>query len=251
MFHMNQRILAANQALHAAVDTVNSSGLGQALHDLVGEVWSTNLARYAPEEHGDTTKSLGTQCYENLRELALRRFLGSEWLAPEDQWTIPGLTIATPQSVLTLTIGGVDLITKKVPYAQGRTPLWDRFPDWDAESQSRHDIARENARVLGGNALLHPAQAELELDGDARLRPGRVRRFMFVWAGDDESGATSAWLTVPVSWPGMHFAAIERLWHDETGVINVPEARPAIAAAQPTPEPVLRLKRRADREEKA
>lgn len=246
---MNQRIEAAEAALLAAVDTVEDSGLTRALHELIGEVWGINLARYAPDEHGDTTKSLGTQCYENLRELALRRFLGNEWLAPEDQWAIPGLTITTPQSVLTFSIAGLHLITKKVPYAQGRTPLWSRFPDWDAESQSRHDIARANARILGGNGLLHPAQAEFDLDGEAELRPGTVRNFMLVWAGDDQSGATSAWLTVPVDWPGTHFAAIRRLWHDE--VVSGMPVRREVSTGQPDPEPVLRLRPRADQEEQA
>lgn len=247
---MNERIQAAEQALDTATESIRTSGLADALHDLVGEVWSTNLARYAPEEHGDTTKSLGTQCYENLRELSLRRFLGDQLLDPEEQWLIPGLLVSTPQSVLTLTLDGFHIVTKKVPHAQGRNPIWTRFPEWDAESHSRHDIARENARVLGGNPLSHPEQAELDLDGDARLRPSQVRNFMLVWAGDEQSGATSAWLTVPVSWPGMHFAGIAQLWSDEISSLAVPAPRSKSGpTTQSVPEPVLRLKPRAGSEE--
>jgi hypothetical protein len=242
---MNERIQAAERALDAAVGSARDSGLADALHELVGEVWSTNLARYAPEEHGDTTKSLGTQCYENLRELALRRFLGDPLLAPEEQWAIPGLLVGTPQSVLTFSLDGFHLVTKKVPHAQGRSPIWTRFPEWDAESHSRHDLARNNARVLGGNSLSHPEQTELDLGGDARLRAGQVRHFMLVWAGDDQSGATSGWLTVPVNWPGVHFAAIAPLWSDEVASLAAPGPRRDAAATElPTPEPVLRLKPR-------
>ncbi len=248
---MNLRIQTAELALQAAVEAVHVSGLGEVLHQIVGEVWSINLARYAPEEHGDTAKSLGTQCYENLRELALRRFLGSERLSTEDQWVIPGLSITTPQSVLTFSIGGMRIVTKKVPYAQGRSPLWSRFPDWDADSQSRHDIAEENARALGGNVLLDRSQYELDLDGDAELRPGQVRNFMFVWAGDDQSGATSAWLTVPVNWPDMPFAATSLLWHDDAGETSAPVALPPSTPGQPIPAPTLRLKPRADQERDA
>ena len=203
---------AAGHAAQAAVGHMESSGLASALQDLVSNVWGTNLAGHEPAERGDTTRSLGVQCSENIRELAIRRALGDDLVADEDRWAIEGLTISTRRGSLSLSLAGRQASLMKVPYEQGRQPRWDRFPDWDTESQIRNEIAAANARVLNAGDLTHEHQAELSFADDPE--PGLVQRFMLVWAGDPD-GLTAAWLTVPVTWP-IHFAARVQLWWDES-----------------------------------
>ena len=62
---------AAQRALHTVVNECAESGLTDALRGLVQEVYTTNLDRYEPDELGDTPRSFGFQCYENLKELSL------------------------------------------------------------------------------------------------------------------------------------------------------------------------------------
>ncbi|QKE82870.1 hypothetical protein [Arthrobacter sp. NEB 688] len=240
---------AAGVALADAATLVGDSGLGVALSELVREVWSTNVARFAPEEHGDTSKSLGWQCYENLRVIASRRFLGDEAVPAEERWDIPGLWVGTPKNVLTMRLSGISLVFKKAPHVQGREPLWARFPEWETESYIRQDLARKNAVVLGGTAPRNSQQGELPFGPEDQVTPGRVRDFMVVWGGDLNTGETSGWLTVPVAWPELHFAGVTQLWADADGSSTADarrdeqEVNEAIAA-QGDLEPIVRLKAR-------
>jgi hypothetical protein len=249
MIFMNWRIQAAEGAVASAADAMNASGLTVLVRELLREVWATNLARYEPEERGDAAKSLGIQCSENIRELVVRRVFGDDLVTLADRWRVADLVLSTPRGVLTLSLSGFQVVTMKVPHAQGRAPIWERFPDWDTESQARHDVARENARVLGGSNLQHPAQDELEFPDDVNSGPGLVRRFMLVWGGEPDGGLTAGWLTVPVSWSALHFAAIKPLWHDEADdAPGYADRAPAPSGPsfdqRPVTEPYLALKPR-------
>lgn len=243
---MNRRIEAAENAVHTAAEHMNEVGLTDRLRDLVREVWNANLARHEPEELGDTNRSLGFQCSENLRELAVRRILGDQVLA-EDRWIVRDLQVTSPHSVLTLKLPGFEIVLMKVPSAHGRNPSWEQFRPWEAESQVRNEIAKENARVLGGSRLQHERQTELEFAEDCAI--GVVRRMMVLWAGDTHDGMTSAWLAVPVDWLTTSFAAKTSLWRDELGDSPVKPTRaprfdgPAFDQRQ-TAEPQVTLKPR-------
>ena len=212
---MNKRIEAAETAAYAAAKLMNEVGLTRVLGDLVREVWGANLERYEPEDRGDTTKSLGFQCSENIRELAARRIQGGDLADTEDRWNVSGLQFTTPHGVLTLHLPGLEIVLMKVPYAHGRSPIWEQFPSWEASSQIRDEIAKDNARVLGGSKFQSETQSELEFPDDTSI--GVVRKMMVVWAGEPDASLTSAWLTVPVSWSTMTFAAKTPLWRDVVG----------------------------------
>jgi hypothetical protein len=248
-FHgsVNKRIEAAETAAYAAAELMTEVGLTRVLADLVRDVWGANLERYEPEERGDTTKSLGFQCSENIRELAARRIQGGDLAAPEDHWNISGLQFTTPRGVLTLHLPGLEIVLMKVPYAHGRSPIWEQFPNWETSSQIRDEIAKDNARVLGGSKLQSETQSELEFPEDSPI--GVVRRLMVVWAGEPDASLTSAWLTVPVSWSTMTFAAKTPLWRDEAGdspskPLRTPKYDGPSFDEQPAVEPKIAMKPR-------
>ena len=56
----------AADGLDAARALWDDTGLTEGMRDLVREVWTTNLERHEPEELGDSARTLGFLCYENL-----------------------------------------------------------------------------------------------------------------------------------------------------------------------------------------
>lgn len=234
-------------AAHTAAELMAEVGLTRVLADLVRDVWGANLERYEPEDRGDTTKSLGFQCSENIRELAARRIQGGDLAAREDHWNVPGLQFSTPRGVLTLQLPGLEVVLMKVPYAHGRRPVWDQFPNWETSSHIRDEIARDNSRILGGSNLQSETQSEFEFPEDSPI--GLVRRMMVVWAGEPDANLTSAWLTVPVSWSTMTFAAKTALWRDEAGdspskLFGTPRYDGPSFDEQPNVEPKIAMKPR-------
>ena len=205
---------AAREALEAAVNLVNESGLLDAVRDLQREVWAVNVDRYEPDELGDTARSLGLLTFENFTTRAVRRNAHDD-LEPEDRhWNIEGLRVTTPSGVLTFELGGIRIVGMKVPPTERRAPRWDRFVDWDNESNTRLEIAQENSKVLGGYKTPDPDQGVLaDFHDELGRKPGVVRNFLYVWAGEFSSPLTSAWLTVPAL-GGHPFAAVAPLWHD-------------------------------------
>lgn len=205
---------AAREALDAAVNLVHESGLLDAVRDLQREVWTVNVDRYEPDELGDTARSLGLLTFENFTTRAVRREAHDDLEPKERHWNIEDLRVTTPNGVLTFEIGGIRIVGMKVPPPEHRAPLWDRFVDWDNESNTRLEIAQENSKVLGGYTTPDPEQGVLaDFHHELGRKPGVVRKFLYVWAGEFSSPLTSAWLTVPAL-GGRPFAAIAPLWHD-------------------------------------
>ena len=102
---------AAQRALHTVVNECAESGLTDALRGLVQEVYTTNLDRYEPDELGDTPRSFGFQCYENLKERAPRRAHHDVREHSDAHWRISGLHVATPGGVLTFEFAGARFVT--------------------------------------------------------------------------------------------------------------------------------------------
>jgi hypothetical protein len=211
---MSIAIDAAWSALDVTVTRLQDSGLLGAIRELQQEVWATNVDRYEPDELGDTARSLGLLTFENFATRAVRRFNHDELEPKEHHWNIDRLKVTTPNGVLTFELNGARIVGMKVPPAERRAPRWDRFADWDNESNTRLDIARENSKILGGYATPDPGQGELtDFHNTLGRTPGVVSNFLYVWAGEFTSPLTSGWLTVPAL-GGHPFAAVASLWHD-------------------------------------
>lgn len=218
---MSTALVAAESALEAAVKRLEDSGLLAAIRDLQRAVWVANIDRFEPDELGDTLRSLGLLTFENFTQRALRRYNHDGLEPAEKHWHIEGLKVTTPNGVLTFELDGARIVGMKVPPSEHRAPRWDRFADWDNESNTRLDIARENSRVLGGYTTPNPGQGVLA-DFHAHLgrTPGVVYNFLYVWAGELQSPLTSGWLTVPAL-GGHPFAAVAPLWHDTSDDLSV------------------------------
>jgi hypothetical protein len=208
---MNEAQAAAEGALDRFKQIIVASGTDKVLQALVRDVWAQNLDRYEPDELGDTPKALGLQCAENLRELAVRRNVGDDREAPENHWDLPNLNISTPRSVLTMTIDERRIVPMKIPMSHGRTPHFDRFRDWEHESDVRNEMAKRNSRVLGGFTTASLGQPMLIPEAFDELA---VRDFMLLWAGEPESTLTAGFLAVPAKGPEP-FAATTHLWWDD------------------------------------
>ncbi|GAB3995609.1 hypothetical protein [Nocardioides marmoraquaticus] len=204
---------AIDRDLDTAVSGLADSGLTELLRALLQDVWSDNLGRFEPDELGDTAKSLGIQCSENIRERAKRRFHGDAGVASEDRWEVPGLVVSTPRDTLMMQLAYLRIAVMKVPMQHGRSPRWDRFRDWEYESQVRNDFALENSRALSGYTT--PPDGQLEFDLGRRPARGHLRNFMVLWAGERDLPLTSGWLAVPTAGE-MAFGAWRALWHDES-----------------------------------
>lgn len=206
---MDQAQVAAEEALEATVDACSDSGLVTAWRGLVQDVYSANLARYEPDELGDTAMALGIQCSENFKTRAVRRFRRDDLEPDEVHWNVDGLRVRTPRNVLTFDFGKVRVVTMKVPFAVGRSPRWDRIRDWEQDSQIRLSIAAENSRVL--RYRTHAESGGLfPHTGD----PGVVRNYMLLWAGEAEAALTAGWLGVPAL-GDMPFITRKLLWWDD------------------------------------
>ena len=201
---------AAQRALHTVVNECAESGLTDALRGLVQEVYTTNLDRYEPDELGDTPRSFGFQCYENLKERAPRRAHHDVREHSDAHWRISGLHVATPGGVLTFEFAGARFVTMKVPYGQGRNPNWGGGVDWaHQDSQVRAAIAAENSEVLQYRTPAAGAASLFAHPGS----PGTVQNFMLLWGGEAKTPLTAGWLAVPVLGE-RPFIAHERLWWD-------------------------------------
>ncbi len=145
---LDQAIEAAEKALDEFIAAGVERGLLPYWGQLVRDVYSTNIARFEPDELGDTANSLGSQCSENLKVRAVRRFRHEDSEDPEDRWDVPGLIVGTPRNSLTFSFNDARVTVMKVAYSEGRNPAWDRLVNWDYNSQVRQDLAAANSRAL-------------------------------------------------------------------------------------------------------
>lgn len=202
---------AADAALVEALDVVKVAGLGSRLSALVAEVWMANLARFEPDELGDDAQTLGGTCAKNIANRAERLVRANSEFETEP-WAIPGLTVARPHGALRLDYAGRHFHIMKSPMVHGRAPKWDAFPRWSTSSEVREEAARANTMALNGCRTAAPGQAPLLLLPLAHELL-RVPHFVFVWAAEIDSPATSGWLGVPALGE-QPFAAVGALWAD-------------------------------------
>ncbi|KQY58846.1 hypothetical protein ASD11_04225 [Aeromicrobium sp. Root495] len=245
---------SAREAALAAVEQFRTDlelvGANKSLHGLVSDVWSQNVDRHEPDTAGDTPRSLGQNCVENLKTIALWRYTHDERQSVENHWNIPGLRVELINNTLTLNLGNRRIVFMKTPPNLGRRPDFARFAKWSTQSEVRLDMAAENTYALNGIKAEDLNQLTM---ADDPYDPTRVRNFIVVWAGEEDSPRTGAHLTVPILGSSA-FAAHAELWHDKSdGVRLRPNVRLPQGAGfdtQPTVEPAITLKARPAAEDK-
>lgn len=210
-YPMSDDLAAVEAALGQAVNAVTAAGLTPLLHGLIAEVWQKNLERYEPDELGDDSQTLGGTSSRNIANRVERLVLASSGheAAP---WDVPGLTAARPHGALRLDYTGWHFHLMKSPMAQGRSPKWETYPQWSTSSEVRAEAAEANSIAMGGYRTAALGQDPFPslplIDG-----PLQVPHYVFVWAAEIRSPATSGWLGVPVLGERA-FAAIHPLWKD-------------------------------------
>ena len=232
--------MRAAAALREADELWATTGLTSLMRDLVHEVWTTNRDRHEPDELGDSARTLGFLCYENLSTRLERRIVGSP--LESVRWNINGLQVARPRGSLQVQLGRHQFYVMKAPMNAAVHPDWDSLVSWEDETLTRTAIAKRNSVALGG--FVSPADGQPELFS-YRLPWHSVDSFLFVWGGEILSGLTAGWLTVPVL-GASPFAAVTRLWLDENP--HSPKgAKPHVPSGpsfdqRTSAEPALRLK---------
>lgn len=179
------------------------------MRDLVRDVWAVNRDRHEPDELGDSARTLGFLCYENLSTRLERRIVGSA--LETVRWNVPGLSVSRPRGSVQVQLGPHRFFVMKAPMDAAIHPDWDSLVSWDDETQTRAAIAQRNSISLGG--FLSAAHGQSELF-DYSLRHSPVDSFLFVWGAEILSGLTAGWLTVPVLGE-LPFAAVTQLWLDD------------------------------------
>jgi hypothetical protein len=229
----------AAERLSAVVCAARSAGLVDVVHALHRDVWTQDLARYEPDEMGDTTRSLGFQASENIRKLAEQRF------REDPRWAIDGLGVASRQGSLQLTFAGVRLRFMKAGPDHGRNPDWIRLDRGDGEA--RRLMAERNSLVLGGYRTQPPDPGLFDLDEGDAGEADSLNDFLLVWTGHLQEALTAGWLTVPILGE-RSFPAQEQLWWDDTsGSPGHGRRTPAAPGGEPftdKPSPSAALKLR-------
>lgn len=202
---------AALQSLEQLRLDLSQAGAIGPLRRLVADVWAQNIDRYEPDTAGDTPRSLGQNCVENLKTVALWRYRQDQHQAVDDHWDIPGLRVEIIAGVLTMLFGSRRIVFMKAPPALGRRPAFDQFSNWAGQSEVRQEMASANTRALNGITSNDLEQLTFV---DEPYDPSKIRHFILVWAGEEDSPITGAHLTVPVLGP-RPFAAQLELFHDE------------------------------------
>jgi hypothetical protein len=205
---------AAEAALVEAVDAVSVAGLVTQLNTLVAEVWKANRGRYEPDELGDDPQTLGGTCAKNIAN-RVERLVRANSEFEVEPWDIPGLTVARPNGALRLDYSGRHFHIMKSPMAHGRRPRWDAFPQWSTSSEVREEAARANTMALSGCRTAATGQDPLLFLPFAN-EPLHVSHYVFVWAAEIDSSATSAWLGIPALGE-QPFAAVHPIWADPEG----------------------------------
>lgn len=244
---------SAREAAREAVEQFRSElelvGAIEPLRDLISDVWAQNIDRHDPDTAGDTPRSLGQNCVENLKTIALWRHSHDDRQPVGNHWSIPGMRVELVRNTLTLSLHNRRIVFMKAPPTLGRRPQFAQFPSWTTQSDVRLRMATENTRALNGIKAEDLNQFTMT---DDPYDPTKVRNFIAVWAGEEDRPKTGAHLTVPILGTNA-FAAHTELWHDEDDVVRM---RPNVKLpegpdfeAQPTVEPAIALKPRPARED--
>lgn len=212
---------------------LDEAGATSFLQQFVSRMWTANSARFETSL-GDTSRSLGVQCSENLASKI--------WQARNDSTLRDaGLVVQRRHGAPFLTFDEVSIRFVKAPASSGLQPDWGSDFDWESnvrqEAASRNDRAYQAPRHESGHEPLFPASGL----GDA----GSLDDFFLVWNGLlHEAPTTAGWLAVPSLRP-EHVIAAEEVWRDEPnhGDTVTPRADPVEPNSGSEPELNMRLKK--------
>lgn len=199
----------------AVAERLQQAGALAFFHDLVASMWTTNVARY-DDALGDTARSLGMQCSENLGKRLYRS-------RRDDVLLDAGLTVGRRSGVVFCSFGEVTIRLVKAPSTSGLHPDWSTDLEWESnvrrESASRNDDVYRAPHQEHGHEALFPASG--------LGASGSLNEFFLVWNGLlSETPLTAGWLAIPTL-RSDHVAAAEPLWRDEAAGDSV-DARPDI-----------------------
>ena len=160
------------------------------LHELVGEVWRANVARFEPEARGDDAQSLGVQSARNIFNLAVRRCGG-----------LPGVGVRGGATLEVAFAGRVLHIGKATPDQSRSWSVW--AIDW-LGSDVRDRAADLNSQAYGpfGGTLLEGLLPDV---GD----PTALRHLHLAWQGFVDDATTRVWVGFPQAGPRPWFAVHE------------------------------------------
>jgi hypothetical protein len=160
-----------------------------AIHELVGEVWVANVARFQPEERGDDALSLGIQSARNICNLAVRRCQGT-----------PGVTVYGGPTLTVHFAGRVLHLGKATPEQSRDWNIWSI--DWS------HSDVRDRAADLNGQAYQPYGDTLFSgLEPDAG-DPTALRHLHMAWQGFVAEAATRVWVGFPRAGPLPWFAVV-------------------------------------------
>lgn len=242
---MNEWDSAAATYLRDLVSQLRTAGVIELFEEQVPTVWRRNVDSF-DRLLGDTNRSLGFTCHENLRELVVRACAGES-----SAWRQRGVTALAVDSSLRVDACGVRLGLMKAPPSTKRTPAWHGSDfAWGQDSEVRRAAAERNSvayRPTASDQLNRQLVMSLE-DAEA-VDATRLRDVFLVWSGQLEPALTAGWLGLP-SLEGPAWFAVEPLWwHEQPGQLQNKgsddgPARGGNFADLPAPNPVIKLKNR-------
>lgn len=203
------------------------------LHELVTSMWTTNVARY-DDALGDTARSLGMQCSENLGKRLYRS-------RKDDVLLDAGLRVGRRSGVAFCSFEEVTIRFVKAPSTSGLQPDWSTDLDW--ESNIRRESASRNDNVYRAPHQEHGHEALFAASGLGS--PESLNEFFLVWNGLlSETPLTAGWLAIPTLRSDRVIAA-ELLWRDEPRdhIIDVRPEAPGEPSTSAEPKLNIRLKK--------
>lgn len=245
---MSQWDSAAADRLERVAEDLRAVGVVEQVARLTRATWLANLARYEPEDLGDTPRLLGFQCWENLAQRVHRHYdvRGMSGDVPVQASFVEGALLVRACEV--------ELQLRKAPPSDTLLPAWSTFSHDESAGVHRHAAAvansncyRPEASDQDGRPATLPTDGGLWPLGDASA----LAQVTLVWAGIHDGARTSGWLGFPSIGPVPWFA-VTRLWLDEAGQDPGLSRRTSPEgdrggdsfADRPAPTPVLRPRTR-------
>lgn len=214
---------AAAAHLEAVVANLRQAGAVGLLEEYVAAVYRRNVDNY-DTQLGDTLRSLGGTCAENLRELIVRACSGAESL-----WLARGVRASAPETSLQVEACGIRLLLMKGPPTPQRTPDWissafcwtqqDSAVRLRAATRNHEAYRPEHSDETHAQLALPISGATLSRNVEATAdgaEPSGLTDVLLVWSGDLDTAATSGWLGFPTLGASNWFA-VAPLWHHDLG----------------------------------
>lgn len=209
------------------------SGGAAVIRRVISEMWMANAGRFE-KGLGDTARSLGVQCSENLAEKL--------WdLRDDESMRDAGFVVHRRHGATFLTSDELTIRFVKAPASSGLAPDWSGSFEW--ESHVRQEAAERNDNAY--RAPRHVPGVEPLFAADGLGDADRINEIFIVWNGLlEETPLTAGWVTLPSLRP-EHVLAAESMWRDEPQARVDTSDAPVMSdpAAASAPDLNIRLKK--------